>query len=184
MGDAVAVNVVIPDVPPIFRVALAAWVNPPVPDKAVPTVNVLLLVSVTPVTVTLGIDNVPASACAFVSNVCTPVPELKVPLLVMPPLNVTGEFAAVLVHVPPAATVTRPTKVLVPVAEVIVRLPLVPPPTVVVPVTVKLKPATVNVVPSPTESAPPTVVAIPVVVFVLPLVLRLLKVVLAVPPIV
>jgi hypothetical protein len=65
----VAVRVVMPEVPPRFSVALAACVNPPVPESAVATVNVLLLVKVTPVTVTLGIDIVPLNPCAFVLKV-------------------------------------------------------------------------------------------------------------------
>jgi hypothetical protein len=58
----VAVNVVIVEVPPRFSVALEACVNPPVPFKLVPTVNVLLFVRVTPVTVTVGMLNVPINA--------------------------------------------------------------------------------------------------------------------------
>src|SRR5947209_5703842 len=92
----VAVNVVMPDVPPMLSVALPACVTPPDPERAVPTVNVLLLVTVTPVTVTLGIVNVPFRFWALVSKVCTPVPALNVPLLVIPPLKVTGELADVL----------------------------------------------------------------------------------------
>jgi len=61
---------------------------------------------------------------------------LKVPLFVIPPLNVTGEFAAVLVQVPPVLIVTKPVNIFVPVALDIIKLPLAPPPTVVVPVTV------------------------------------------------
>ena len=49
----VAVSVVIPDVPPMFRVALAPCVTPPVPDKAVLAVIVPLLVRTTPVPVTV-----------------------------------------------------------------------------------------------------------------------------------
>jgi hypothetical protein len=64
------VRVAIEQVPPIFSVLEAAFVKPPpVPAKAVPTVKVPLLVKVTPVTVTLGIDSVPLRACAFVSKV-------------------------------------------------------------------------------------------------------------------
>ena len=153
----VAVSVVMPEVPPILSVALAAWVKPPVPKSAVPTVKVLLLVKVTPVTVTFGIVNVPVSCCALVSKVYTPVPALKVPLLVMPPRKVTGEFAAVLFQKLPALRVTSPMKVLAPVAEEMVRVPFVPLPTVVVPVTVNAKPAAVNVVPSPMFRLPPIV---------------------------
>ena len=32
-----------PDVPPIFRLALVSWVNPPLPSKVEETVNVLVL---------------------------------------------------------------------------------------------------------------------------------------------
>ena len=137
MPPAVAVNVVIPDVPPMFSVPVAALVNPPVPDSAVPTVRVPLLVSVTPVTVTFGIENVPLSAWLLVSKVCTPVPALKLPLLVIPPRKLTAELI-VSFQVAPEFTVTKPLKLFVPAVEEKVRLPLVPPPTVVVPVTVKL----------------------------------------------
>ena len=124
----------------IFSVPVAALVNPPVPASAVATVRVPLLVkTVGEATVTLGIEKVPVSAWELVSKVCTPLPAVKVPVafLVMPPRKVTGEFPE-LFQVPPAATLTRPVKILAPVAEDTVRLPLVPPPTVVVPVTVKL----------------------------------------------
>ena len=122
----------------IFSVPVALFVKPPVPANAVVTVSVLLLVSVTPVTLTLGMENVPVRACAFVSNVCNPAPAVKVPLLVIPPLKVTAQFPELL-QVPPALIVTRPVKVFVPaMVEDMVRLPLVPPPTVVVPVTAKL----------------------------------------------
>ena len=47
---------------PILSMPVPALVNPPVPAMAVETVNVLLFVSVTPVTVILGIENVPVSA--------------------------------------------------------------------------------------------------------------------------
>ena len=60
--DAEAVRVVMPEVPPTFKVALLAWVRPPVPLRSVPTVNELLLVTVTPVTVTLGIEIIPVNA--------------------------------------------------------------------------------------------------------------------------
>jgi hypothetical protein len=57
-----AVRVVMPEVPPRFSVEFIPCVNPPVPASAVPTVNVPLLVRVMPVTVTLGIENVPVIA--------------------------------------------------------------------------------------------------------------------------
>ncbi len=61
---AVATRAVMAEVPPRFKVALAAWVNPPVPASAVPTVKVLLLVKTipAPVTVTEGIEKVPVRA--------------------------------------------------------------------------------------------------------------------------
>ena len=169
----VAVIVVMPEVPPILSVALAAWVKPPVPERAVPTVNVLLLVKVIPVTVTFGIVNVPVSCCALVSKVYTPVPGLKLPLFVMPPLKVTGELAAVLVQVPPVLIVTSPVKVLVFAAELMVKLPLAPPPTVVVPVTVNAKAAAVKVVPSPILKFPPIVIPTTVAVVTAPLKVKL-----------
>src|SRR5437764_3900915 len=57
LPEAVAVMVVIPDVPPRNTVLFVALVSPPVPESAVAMVRLeSLLVSVTPVTVTLGID--------------------------------------------------------------------------------------------------------------------------------
>ena len=156
----------------ILSVPVAALVNPPVPAKAVVTVSVPLLVKVTPVTVTLGIEKFPVSAWELVSKVCTPVPAVKVPLLVIPPRKVIGELLE-LFQVPPAATVTRPVKVLAPVAEEMVKFPLAPLPTVVVPVTVRAKPAAVKVVPSPTARLPPMERVATVVVDVVPLRVKL-----------
>ena len=67
----VAVSVVIPTAPVklIFSVPVAALVRPPLPARVVDTVNELLLVSVTPVTVTFGIVNVPVSDWELVSKV-------------------------------------------------------------------------------------------------------------------
>jgi len=70
-----------------------------------------------------------------------------------------------LFHVAPELTVTLPLKAFVPVAEDILKVPLAPPPTVVVPDTVNAKPAAVKVVPSPIErlplmTKPTTVVAV------------------------
>ena len=45
----------------MFKVPVAALVNPPVPINAVETVKVPLFVRVTPVTVTFGIEIVPLS---------------------------------------------------------------------------------------------------------------------------
>ena len=56
-----AFNVVIPEVPPRSSVAFTVCVNPPEPASAVLTENMPLLVRVMPVTVVLGIDNVPVN---------------------------------------------------------------------------------------------------------------------------
>ena len=93
------------------------------------------------------------------SNVCTPVPAVKVPLLVMPPRNETASLAE-LFQLPFAFTVTRPLKVLVPVVDEMVKVPLVPPPTVVVPVTETFL-VEVSSVPEVTVRFPPTVVLPP-----------------------
>ena len=128
------------------------------------------MVKVTPVTVTLGIESVPISAWLLVVvNEYAPEPAANAPLLVIPPLNSTGEFAEVLVQVPLALIVTKPVNSFAPVAEDMVRLPLVPPPTVVVPVTVKAKPAAVKAVPSPIERFPVIVNPAPVVNVEVPL---------------
>ena len=153
-----AVNVVIVEVPPRFSVALAPCVNPPLPMSAVSTVKVPLLVSVTPVTVTLGIVNVPVSVWVLMSKVCTPLPPVKPGVLVIPPQNVTAEFPE-LFQVAPPLTVTKPVKIFVPVAEEMVNPPLAPPPTLVVPDTVKAF-ATVKVRPSPMLRLP-LIVAVP-----------------------
>jgi len=90
------------------------------------------------------------------------VPAVKVPLFVIPPLNVMGEFPE-LFQVPPALIVTNPVKILVPVAEEMTKVPVVPPPTVVVPVTVNAKPAAVKVAPFPMLRLPiarPTTVVV------------------------
>ena len=145
--------------------------NSPVPASAVLLVKVPLLVSVTLITVTLGMARIPDSACELMSNVCTPLPALKVPvaLFVIPPRKVTAEFPRVLAHVAPGLIVTKPAKSLVPVAELMFSVPLSPPPTVVAPVTVKLKPAEPNVVLSPTTRSAPMVKATPFVAPAVPL---------------
>ena len=76
----VAVRVVMVEVLPMFKTAPLPWVSPPVPLKAVATVKVVLLVRVTPVTVTLGIEIavVPPIAWLFVLKVYTPDPAVKV----------------------------------------------------------------------------------------------------------
>ena len=173
---AVAVRVVMVEPPPTLSVAPAPWVNPPVPERAVPTESVPLLFSVTPapVTVTLVIEKVPVRVCeAVVSKVCTPVPPINVGVLVMPPRNVTGELI-VLFQVPFALIVSNPVKILVPVAEVIFKMPLLPAPTVVVPVTVRLKPAAPKVAPSPIPRLPPMVRFAPLVAVADPVKVKLL----------
>jgi hypothetical protein len=126
------------EVPPMFKTALLPCVSPPVPLKAVPTVKIVLLVRVTPVTVILEMEIavVPPISWLFVANVCTPVPAVKVaPLWVIPPRKVTASFAE-LSHVPPASIVTSPTKIFVPVSEVMFTVPSI----VVGPVTVDVTP--------------------------------------------
>ena len=110
-------------------------------------------------------------------NELTPDPAVKVAvaLLAMPPLNSTGAFPE-LFHVLPALVVTRPVKSFAPEAELMTRLPLDPPPTVVVPETVKANAAAVNVLPFPIVRFE-MVVALPVVVVPVPEVVRLLNVV-------
>jgi hypothetical protein len=107
----------------------------------------------------------------LVINVCNPASAVNIPLFVIPLLN-EGVIAALSVQLAPEFMVTKPINVFAGlVAEEKVNTPDTPPPTVVVPVTVKAKPPAVNVVPSPIERLPETVVAIPVVVAELPLVL-------------
>ena len=170
LPELVAVNVVIPEVPPIVSVAFDAWVKPPVPLSAVLTVRSLLLVrTVGTLTVTLGMTNEPVSAwIALVLNVCTPVPAVKVPEFVIPPRKTTTSFPE-LFQVPPAFTVTRPSNLLPPGVEEIIKLPLVPPPTVVVPFTIMPKAGIVNDVPSPIDRSPFIVRPITVVVVAVPL---------------
>ena len=87
--------------------------------------------------------------------------------MVPPVLMVTFEpkaswAAAVSVSEAPLLMVTAPVNVFVPVALVMLKVPLVPAPTVVVPVTVKANaPATLKVVASPTKRLLPTTLAAP-----------------------
>ena len=69
-----------------------------------------------------------------------------------------------LFHVPPAVIVTAPVKVYVPTLEVMFKIPVEPPPTVVAPVAVKLNPAMFSVVPSPIDTVPLTAIPTTVVV--------------------
>src|SRR5258706_12677579 len=101
----------------------------------------------------------------------------------MPPRNVTGEFPG-LSQIAPPAKVNSPVNILVPAEADMTKLPLVPPPTIVVPSNEKSNPDTVKVVPFAIDRLLLMMVATSVVVFVLPPVVILLKVVLAAPPIV
>ena len=172
LPTAVAVSVVTVDVPPIFSVPVAPLVKVPAPASAVPTVKDPLFVYV-PLTVTDGIENVPLIVLPAPLKVWIPVPALNDPAFERLPGKVKATLAAVLFHVPPALTVTSPLKALVPVAEDIVRIPLVPPPTVVVPVTVKAKAPAVKVVPSPTTRSPPIARAVAVDAVAVPLNVKL-----------
>ena len=141
----------------------------PTPAKLVATVRVFVLVRAIAVVI-LGIDSVPVRTWALVVKECEPEPAVNVPveLFVMPPLNSTSEFPE-LFHVAPLAIVTKPVNILAPVAEEIVRPPLDPPPTAVVPVIVVAYPAIVNVVPLPMTRLPETESPAPVVAVALPL---------------
>lgn len=178
MPLALAVKVMPVAVPPSIRLSPVPWVRPPLPAKAVPIVRPLerLLVStVGLVMVILGNDmaaELLSDWVADVLKVCMPLPVVNVlPLWVMPPRYVTAELPE-LFQVLPAAVVMAPTKILVPVAELITRLPLVPPPTVVVPLTVRSKPAAVKVVPSPIAKLPPIFKLTAVVVLAVPVSVR------------
>ena len=137
LSAAVAVSVAIvrfAAVAPRFSVAPAPCTSSPVPVSAVLAVRVPVLVSAMPVTATFGIVKIPARAWLLVSNVCAPLPDVKLPPLAIPPRNVAGEVPEF--HVPPALIATAPLKILVPVALEMFKTPLVPSPTVVAPATV------------------------------------------------
>jgi len=155
LPEAEAVSVVMPTAPVklMWSWPVALLVSPPVPAKAVVTVKLPLLVNVTAVTVILGMVMalVPPMAWLLVPKVCTPVPAVKVePSWVRPPLKVTSSL---LFQVPPGLIVTNPTKVLVPVVEVMVNVSL----TEVAPFTRRVTAPTVRV-PVVTVSVPPMVV--------------------------
>jgi hypothetical protein len=148
--EAVAVKVVIPDVPPRLSVPVAKFTSVPAPPKLVATVNEFVFDNEIVVEI-FGMENVPVNVCGFVVKLqLPPTPGVNVPLFVIPPRNSTVELME-LFHVPPLAIVTSPPNTLEPVAEEKIKLPLVPPPTVVVPETVKGKPAAVKVVPFPID---------------------------------
>ena len=84
----------------------------------------------------------------------------------LPAISRVG-LVVVILKLPPALTSIVPTNRFRPVAAVIVSsTPLVPAPTVVVPVTVMAKPAKWRVQPSPTERLPPILVNVVTVVVV------------------
>ena len=93
------------------------------------------------------------------------------PLLVIPPLKVTGEFPE-LIHVEPEAIVTRPVNRGKADGLPMTRLPLVPPPIVEVLATLKENPETVSVVPSPIIRLPPIDNPVTVAVETVPLKIR------------
>ena len=112
----------------------------------------------------------------FPATLFIPDPAMKLPLLVTPPLRVTSPFPELL-QVAPAAVVTKPVNVFVPVDDVMVKLPVAPPPTVVVPVTLKLKAPTDKSAPLLIAIVPTTVVLAPRVLVPAPAIITLLKVV-------
>lgn len=142
----------------------------------------MLLIRVTPVTVTDGIMNAPVRTCALVLKVCTPLPAVNVPLLVIPPWNVTAELPE-LFHVDVDATVTRPVNVLVPVEEVMINDAAPADPTWVAPPTENVTAPTETEVPFPTVSIPAKDVFPETVTAVVPEVATLFSVTVDVPPI-
>ena len=164
-----AVKVVIPEVPPMFRVWPEALTKVPRPLKAAVAVTVPLLVrvmvvatvnkvatvralelAVLPVMLTLGIEMtpevpvaVPLMVILVPEKVWAPVEAVKI-LLSVKPLAKVGVMAALSVQVP--STSTKPVKVLIGlVAEVKVIIP--PESTVVVDPTERVKAPSVKVAP-------------------------------------
>lgn len=183
LPELIALSVLMPTVPFSVRFDPIAWVKSPVPLSALLTVRLLLLINVTPVTVTFGIVSVPRRLWVLVSNVYTPEPAVNVPLFAIPLWKLAAELP-LLFHVADDEMVTSPAKVLVPDEEVMARVDAPPDPTVVVPVTEKLNPPTDNEVPLPTVRFPPTVVCTAVEALVVPEVIRLFSVTAVVPPMV
>lgn len=160
-------------VPLILTIPVEVFVKLPVPLNRVPTVNVPLLVTVIPVIVVFGIDNVPLRACALLVKVYAPVPDVNVPLLfVTPPLILIASLIE-LSQVAPEFRVTSPVNVFVPAVEEKVNLPLVPAPILVVPVTVKLKPPWLKVTLSSITRLPEMVIVFAEVLIPLPESVRL-----------
>ena len=124
---AVAVRVVIPDVPPSFRVPVAPspLAKDPLPERAVEIVSVPLLLVTVPgeVTVRVAIAIVPLKVAPAVDMVSAPV-MLTVPaVLVMPALVIMSVLAPFKVPVP--LRVTIPVRVLLPVLLSSVSVPFV-----------------------------------------------------------
>ena len=90
----------------------------------------------------------------------------------IPPLKVTGEFPE-FVQVAPDAIVTSPAKSGVADELLMTRLPLVPPPIVEVPATVKENPDTLRLHPSPIDRLPPIDIVATVVMEAVPPNIRL-----------
>ena len=68
LPEAVAVSVVIPEVPPKLRVPVARLTSEPAPAKSVATVNEFVFESAIEVVI-LGMENVPVNVWVFVLNV-------------------------------------------------------------------------------------------------------------------
>jgi hypothetical protein len=161
------VRVVIAEVPVRLSVPVDHWVSQPVPARAVETVRVALLVTVTPVIVTLGIEmaEVHPILWLLVLKVWIPVFAVNVVPLWVRPQRKVGIAAAVAFQTPPLLMVTAQTKVLAPVAEVSVRVSVIE----VVPVTVTVW-AQRERIPSVIVRLPPIVVvpdeeSVPAVLF-------------------
>ena len=156
------------DEPPIFNTPEPPWVNEPAPAKAVETVKMPLFVY-DPENVADGItiSLAPLIVLDAPVKVCTPEP-VNEPSFCRLPAKATAA-AAVSFQTPFGFTVTFPVNVLVPVAEFMAKVPLVPPPTVVVPPMVNANPAAVRAVPSPIFKFPVTVNAATVVAEAVPL---------------
>ena len=103
------------------------------------------------------------------------MPEVNVPLFVIPPFKVIASLIE-LFQVAPLAIVTSPVNVSVPVVEVMVRFPLVPFPTLVTPVTVNEYAPMLKVAPSPIFKSP-FIVNVAAIVVVPALQVKLLKLV-------
>ena len=148
-------------VPLRFKVPVTLFVKDPVPDpvRLVPTVNVPLLVTATPVlTETVDIAIVPPNVAAVVFIVAVPVKVTVPAVFVIPAAKTTVALAPV--NVPPF-NVTKPVKVLLPALTGSVIVPVV---IVVVPLTVDAKaPVVVRFPPFKDKLRPTDKVKAPVV---------------------